>query len=359
MTELNHWFTTPWYEFMHARYHRHHLRSSSGDLETFSIAKETRCSSMFGIQSALIATQYAPRVHSIYLLMRDEGIELTYDAEGQPSERHGIRNLTITTETEEICTDTTSIVKQHHKTLERIVWSLDTSHDTDTIDNLNYPHLKKLYVNTSGWQLPCNAPALEELEMTLQTIHAHPAVLNAIPPNLKKLALDLQQGLTTVTKSLIEHYLGRLARQHQLKHLVIKFDHEDNVDSLLDVIIRNDRLERLEITLWEWDSYQMGQFFDRLVKGCPRLVRLEVISKTVPSTNAMNTLKQLQHLKELAFLMHDFTNYESFWSGIPTILQLKSLMIYAPRTFKNDKAEYLKQQRPDLQIIVDTNTFRF
>ncbi|KAJ8657973.1 hypothetical protein O0I10_006244 [Lichtheimia ornata] len=306
------------------------------------------------IQSALIAHQYAPWIQDIYLLMRDEGIQFIYVGGEKRSEGIGITSLSIRTETEEICNNTTAIVKQHHNTLEQIEWDMDTSHDTNTIDNLQYPQLKDLHINMSGWQIPRNAPLLQELEMTLETINAHPAVLDAIPPNLNKLALHLQ-GLTTVTKPSIERYLDRLARQHQLKQLIIDFDSDnDNVNDLLKGISRHDQLERLEITFPNhWASYPLEQFLDRLVKGCPHLHSLDLRSKTAPSANVMNTLKRLTHLKEFGFLVFCMGDYESFWNEILTFRHLKSLTIYLIHGGRDDKVKYLKEQRPDMQIIVE------
>lgn len=185
------------------------------------------------IESALVVLQYAPRVSKIDFLMYDEGIQFTYSDEEQPSRGIGITTLTISTEKGKICKNTTSIVKQYHNTVEKIEWIMDTSYDTDTIGNLHYPRLMDLYLNMSGSQIPCNAPLLEELDMSLKTIKANPVVLSTIPPNLKKLALHLNRGLDSVTMLSISFYLDRLARQHQLTQLVINLDSDDNADSLL------------------------------------------------------------------------------------------------------------------------------
>ncbi|KAJ8657974.1 hypothetical protein O0I10_006245 [Lichtheimia ornata] len=306
------------------------------------------------IQSALIVLQHAPWISNIDLVMcDDDGIELTFSCEEHPSERIGIKNLTISSETEKACTNTTSIVKQHHNTLEKIEWVMDTSCDTDTIDDRQYPHLKKLHIYISGWELPRNAPLLEDLIMTSQTIKRHPATLDTIPPNLKKLTLDLKAGLDAASKSSIEHYLDRLA-QHQLKYLTIALDSKDNVDNLLHAIHRHNQLEHLKVTLkGVWNSYSMEQFVHGLVNGCPRLISLELVCHAAPSANTMNSLKHLEHLQQLALLIKGTEDYDNFWNVIPTIRQIKCLVIQDLGPGRDAKVKYLKQQRPDMQITVE------
>ncbi|CDH57631.1 predicted protein [Lichtheimia corymbifera JMRC:FSU:9682] len=67
----------------------------------------------------------------------------------------------------------------------------------------------------------------------------------------------------------------------------------------------------------------------------------------------MNALKRLKHLKQLAFLIFIMGDYESFWNALPTFRQLKSLKIYLLPQGRDDQIKYLKQQRPDMQIIVE------
>ncbi|KAJ8657976.1 hypothetical protein O0I10_006247 [Lichtheimia ornata] len=310
------------------------------------------------IESALIVLRYAPRISNIELLMRDKGVQLTYVDEGHACE--GITHLTMKTETGQICNNTATILKQHHETLERIEWDMDDESVNRDIYDMQFPQLKKLVLNKAGWWIPRNAPLLEELEMTLATIDQHPAVLLAIPPKLKKLALDLRQGLNAANNSTIEHYLDRFAHQHPLKELDIKFDSKDNVGNLLEAIHRHNQLEVLKVTFTgTWCSYPMDQFLGRLIKGCPRLVNLEFISKTSPTANSIALMQSLQHLKYLAFSLHGTGGRGGFWHIIPTFLQLKYLKIYAPRIVNKKNVDYFLKQRPDMQIIIDNHTIIF
>lgn len=66
----------------------------------------------------------------------DTILELAFLDEGNHGD--GITNVIIGAAESEFdtCKDTTSIIKQHHNTLEHIEWDMDTSWDTENIGYL-------------------------------------------------------------------------------------------------------------------------------------------------------------------------------------------------------------------------------
>lgn len=256
------------------------------------------------------------------------------------------------------CKNTTSIIKQHYRTLEHIEWDVDTSWDTETIGDLQFPRLKILRILSSGWQIPRNAPMLEELRLTSGIIGTHPAVLDTIPPRLTKLELQLdndEADAAPVDISGIEHYLDRFARQQQLLELVIHFDNEQqDINDLLEAIFHHHQLQCLKISFAEdLGSYDFETFLDGLVKSCPRLSCLELKCGNAPSIHAINTLKQLEYLTQLRLPISGADDPDRFWNAIRTFAQLKHITIYPACEVKDQHVKYLKQHRPDMKIDVD------
>lgn len=114
---------------------------------------------------------------------------------------------------DEICKDTTSIVKRYHDTLEHLDWDMDTSQDTETIDSIQFPRLTNFGLFSSGWQVLHSAPMLEELKLTARMINTHLQVLDIIPPHLKSLELDFRRQRIHNHESPILRYFTRIALQ--------------------------------------------------------------------------------------------------------------------------------------------------
>ncbi|KAJ8652799.1 hypothetical protein O0I10_011538 [Lichtheimia ornata] len=330
----------------------------------FPALKKLELSSCIDIQSTLIVSDHCPSMNCIELWMDDSTLTLTFLDEGNHG--HGITKIIIgATEMEcDTCKDTTSIIKQHHDTLEHLEWDMDTSWDTDTIDNLEFPHLKVLRIDFPGWEIPRNAPMLEELKLTSRIIRTHPAVLDIIPPRLTTLDLLLDDDVEDeppLDETAIVHYLDRIARQHQLTELAILFDNEQqNIDDMLDAIYHHQHLERLKIGFTEdLGSYEMELFLDGLVEACPRLSSLELKCARAPSITAINTLKQLEHLTQFGFPIHGTDDVDRFWNTIRTFTQLKYITIYPACEVKDQHVKYLKHHRPDIKINIEMFTIYF
>lgn len=329
----------------------------------FPSLKKLTLSPCTDIQSGLVVSQHCPWMKRLELSLSSLGIELIFWDEGEnTNEEPGITKLIMRTDhrAQERCKDTSTIIRRYHNTLEQLEWDMDTSWDTENIQHLQYPRLKKLGLSWSGWEIPRNAPMLEELMLTSRIISTRPDVLDMIPPHLKKLELKLQGAPYIVDKSSIVRYIGRISLQSQLKELVVRFNSQDNATSVMDAIYRLDQLECLKISFSHvWDPYRMERFFDGLVRACPRLSRLELKCDNAPSIYSMNTLKRLAHLNIFAFSVHGSDGLDGFWDAIRRFSQLKCIRIYPDYAIHNSNIRYLKQERPDMKIIIDRDHRHF
>ncbi|CDH60994.1 predicted protein [Lichtheimia corymbifera JMRC:FSU:9682] len=324
--------------------------------ERFPALKKLTLSPCRDIQSTLIIPEHFPSMNRVDVWVDDSIIELAFMDEGNHGD--GITKVVMWTSEFDACKDTTSIIKQHHSTLEHIEWDVHTRWDTENIDGLQFPRLKVLRIGFSGWQIPRNAPMLEELKLTWRIIRIHPEVLDIIPPRLTKLKLQLDnddEGAVPVDTSAIEHYLDRIAIQQQLLELVIDFDVEQQIiEALLEAIYHHHQLECLKISFTEdLDPYNMEIFLDGLVKSCPRLACLELECANELSIHAINTLKQLEYLTQLRFPIVNADDPDRFWNAIRTFTQLKYVTIYPARDVQDQHVKYLKQHRPDMKIDVE------
>lgn len=219
------------------------------------------------------------------------------------------------------------------------------------IGNIEFPHLTKLGLYFSGWQIIRNAPMLEELKLTLRIITAYPQVLDMIPPQLKSLELDLVCWCKDVDWSPILRYLNRIALRSQLKELVIRFSTGDEVASILDAIYRHGQLESLKIIFTKaWESGQMERFLDGLVKVCPRLLSLELGRKNAPSTHSLNILKRFACLNKLAISIYRTADIDSFWDAIRMFPQPMCIMMCSSSDAEEPRIKYLRLKRPDIKI---------
>ncbi|KAJ8657592.1 hypothetical protein O0I10_006656 [Lichtheimia ornata] len=326
-----------------------------GIWKRFPSLKELELTSCIDLQSTRFVSEFCPSMKSLNIRMYVMGLKLTYtDDEENNNEVQGVTKLDIDTNDipDEIVKDISSIIKQHHHTLEHLVWKTDTTHDTEYVGLFQYPRLRKLGLISSGWQIPRNAPLLEELMLTSRIISTQPQVLDMIPPHLNKLELKLEGPLQPVAKSSIERYLTRMSLQCQLKELVVRFNSEDDFTSIMDAIFRHGQLECLKISFtYAWDSDQMERFFHSLVKGCPRLSRLELKCSNAPSTYSITTLKGLAHLNMFAFSIYGSDGIDGFWDALRSFSQLRCLRIYPNAAIYKTNIAYLKEQRPDMKII--------
>ncbi|CDH54851.1 predicted protein [Lichtheimia corymbifera JMRC:FSU:9682] len=85
-----------------------------------------------------------------------------------------------------------------------------------------------------------------------------------------------------------------------------------------------------------------------------RLVtRLELKAEDPPTTHSMNVLKQLQHLKEFNFSIDWPDSDPRFWDTVQALTQVKRLRIYPAISVDKPRIRQLRQQRPDMEVIID------
>lgn len=326
-----------------------------GIWKRFPSLKKLELDTCTDISSTFIVPDYRPSMKSLELKMSFTGPELTYTDKGDHNDEPGLTKLIIEPldlEPGETCKDTSSIIKRYHNTLEHLEWDMDTSQDTENIEDIHYPRLKKLALCWSGWQIPRNAPLIEDLTLSSRIIQPHPEVLDTIQPHLRKLELDLEGVPQVVHKSSILLYLSRVALRCQLKELVLRLNSTDHFIDILNAIYRHAHLECLKISFTrDWDYDGMERFFDGLVKRCPRLSCLELRCPNAPSIQSLNTLKRHTHLQQVAFSIRGTDNWDYFWDTLRTFSQLKRIRMYPWSKALEDKVNYLKRQRPDLKII--------
>ncbi|CDH57710.1 predicted protein [Lichtheimia corymbifera JMRC:FSU:9682] len=326
--------------------------------ERFPSLKELSLYPCQDFSSAFIVSRFLPRMKWLDIETLGEFIRLTFSDEGPQNEELGITRITVGSLDEELedgaFRDICSIITHHHKTLEQIQWTLRTDHDSDILGGVQYPRLKKLYICCTGWQIPRNAPMLEEFVLNSTIINQHPEVLDTIPPHLKKLELRLFSLLRPADKSSILRYLHRISQGLRLEELAIIFNSLDTIDNMLDAVYLHHHLECLKIRFTkEWDSNRMNTFLHDLVEACPRLVSLELIATMAPTPSSVDTLKRLKHLKEFAFSARNIQDEDCFWHAIRTFDQLKCITLHPTDLNNNAHILRLRHQRPDIKIISD------
>ncbi|KAJ8651778.1 hypothetical protein O0I10_012655 [Lichtheimia ornata] len=310
------------------------------------------------VWTATTVSEYVPLLNRLRITLFGPRIHLYYQHEEHPNEELGLKSLLVETGMdvwdEEVAEDIRSIIKKYHNTLEHLEWKMDSSLDSESIEHLQYPRLKKLCISSSGWQIPRNAPLLEELELTTSAIIKHSSVLDMIPPRFKRLELNLLRTHRQLRMSLIQRYFDRIARAVQLKELVMLFNSEHLIKNRLDVVYRLAHLEYLRIQhLTNYGEEEIDSFLDGLVKACPRLTSLDLELKSPPATSSVNILKRLERFEQFKFCIQNLHHDDAtFWHAICTFTQLKRITIYPEKCVIDNHVKHVRRQRPDLKIII-------
>ncbi|KAJ8657966.1 hypothetical protein O0I10_006237 [Lichtheimia ornata] len=319
------------------------------------------------IQAVFIISDYLPSMNSLLINLSDKSLDIIFSNFGPLNETIGITSITVESfvppnddtsvdvDSDDTFVDIGSVLKQHRKILEKIVWDMDDESNNRDIYDIQYPRLKKLTLNKSGWWIPRNAPLLEELIMTSEAINNHPAVLDTIPTNLKKLEFRLDEGPELVDPSTIKGYLDRISQHsHHLRHLILHSYTSDSIVNVLDTIYPLKQLERLMINITlHCNTHQMDRFVGQLVRGCPNLTCLVIMCREALPTHSINALKRLKNLKQCTFAM-ERTNDDggSFWHALETFTQLKWVSIHPAMVTNIEDITRLKEKRPDMTINV-------
>lgn len=304
------------------------------------------------IQSAFVVSDYCPSMRKIEMEMTGKHTKLIYLDQGHEADGEGITDLSLHGYPSTIFgyEDISKLIKRYCQTLNFLEWGLHLRMKNDDIFRIQRHQLKKLVVHSPGWWIQESVPRLQELEIASNVINA---TLETIPPELQKLTLRLDTAPQNTTTPVI-HYLNRAAQHPTLTRLAVYFSSEDPVQEILDAICRLNQLEHLAIIYTaDWDADVMEGFFDQLLKGCPRLTRLELKAEDPPTTHSMNALKQLQHLKELTFSVDWPDSDPRFWDTVQALTQVKRLRIYPAISVDMPRIRKLRQQRPDMEIIID------
>ncbi|KAI7873639.1 hypothetical protein K492DRAFT_200560 [Lichtheimia hyalospora FSU 10163] len=199
---------------------------------------------------------------------------------------------------------------------------------------------------------------LQELKISPQSISNYPAVLDTIPPCIKKLDMTLYRTLSFSDTTTVGQYFQRIAHQQnvQLNELVLSISRLKNIECTLNAISNLHHLRRLVISCWDLDVYQLKGFSESLTQGCPELNCLRFSCMFSPSSDFIDTLKRLEHLKEFAFSIKGASR--NLWYSIRGLPQLQHIEIYPASAVINSDIKYLNQHRPDIQVIVHNHAPR-
>ncbi|KAJ8658018.1 hypothetical protein O0I10_006289 [Lichtheimia ornata] len=302
-----------------------------------------------GVGSALLIPQYCPLLTSVELEIYMFLAGVTYMNEVTGSESLTMTKFSVTIEH---LAGIGSILTQHHTSLEAIDWNIYHEEDHEELRHIQYPRLKRLSLHTSGSWMLHNAPILEELNMSSKAINADPAILDAIPPCLRKLEFKFGDGIEFDNQDGIVQYLHRVSQKCLLLEFAITFTDANSFRCVLDAIPCLSKLERLIISVRaKWDAYHMERFLDNLVNGCPHLSCLDIDCVNAPPTYSLDSLKRLDRLKQLAFSIEGTDGYDSFWQALRTFSQLKLIQVYHATPLYKSVIRHLKQHRRDLKVI--------
>ncbi|KAJ8658056.1 hypothetical protein O0I10_006327 [Lichtheimia ornata] len=327
----------------------------------FPSLKELHLDPCVDIESVLIIPQRFPLMTSVELEIFLTHVGVTYKSSGY--QELSMTKLSVTIQhwqEDDDLVDMIPILRQHHETLEDIQWNIYPERDYGGLAHIQYPSLKKLSLSSSGSFILHNAPMLEELKMSSTAINADTRMLDTIPPRLKILEFDFDDGQELNDEKAIERYLHRISHQCLLQDLTIGLIDVDTSGNVLNAICGLRTLQRVVVGFAEVRKpYQMERFLEGLVHGCPHLLCLEIDCMIAPSTYSIDTLKRLERLKHFAFSINDTCGYDSFWRAIGTFTQLKRIHVYPENEVNQLEIERLKQQRPDMKIIVDDKFARY
>lgn len=309
------------------------------------------------INSALMIPQYCTLLKSVELDIYFSLVGVCYTSQSTGCDELAITKLGVYYQgwaEGDHLVDIGSILKQHHSSLEHVVWDIAPDIDFHDLDDIQYPRLKKLSLWSSGSWLPRKANMVEELEMTSMSINAYPSMLDTIPPRLKKLELMFAVGHELADHDAVVRYIHGVAQQCLLHELSIRFKNPQTYDDVLDAIPIFNQLKRLMIGVrGKWNAYQMERFLDQVVNGCPYLRCLELDCTNPPSTYSLGSLKRLPHLKSFAFSIEDTDGYDSFWYVLGTFSQLSCIRLHPTKALTKSVTRHLKVLRRGMKVIVD------
>ena len=323
--------------------------------KTLPSLKQLQLISCADIQSAFIISDHYPFMKNLELSSNYKGVALTFSDQGHPCDKQGITNLCLQSLTEhhDISKYIIPLIQRHQETLVHLDWSVILDSNDNDLYHIPFPRLKKLTFGYCACRLPWNAPMLQEFTILYNAIGNSPAVLDTIPPHMKKLYLTVYPTLSFKDTRIIGQYFHRIGQQAnvRLNELVLLIAHYmEKFDNVFGFIGNLRHLRRLTISCWELDVYQVKGFSESLTQGCTELSCLRFICMFAPSSEFIDALKRLQHLKELTFSIENAS--QGLWDSIRALSQLQRIEIYPASEVNISDIKYLEQHRPDIQIII-------
>lgn len=287
------------------------------------------------VQALLVVLENYPSMNDLEVDADAFGsFDFTFSDQGCKSKGIGITTLSVKSDSMcvgqsgKLWSTITSVLQQHLKTLEDVKFFFDAGDPDATMYDIEYPRLKRLFLQHSGWWIPRKASRLEDLVIHSYGVPHFDRLPDAIPPNLKKLDMKME-CLHPSAYRLYEQYLLRFVHYSQLEQLVNHFHKAKDIDDMLNTVHHLHQLQCLIFTFDdEWEPTQMQRFLEELGNACPSLTFLEIGCTNAPSTKAMDALKRLEHLEGIIFSIVDTAGDDCFWYAIDSFSQLKSIRVY-------------------------------
>ncbi|CDS06453.1 hypothetical protein LRAMOSA08981 [Lichtheimia ramosa] len=309
-----------------------------------------------------IATR-CPSMRSVHFDIEYGSANITFSDQGHPIQEQGITELSIHGYSREIYSnhDIKALLRIHQSRLHFLQWDTEFDEENESMNidqeaayDIEFPVLKRLRIDNAGWWIPRNTPMLEELDITASTVAIKADILDTIPPKLQKLVMRIGDAPELESNTSIIDYLDRISQQCKLKDLDMEFYSEEDFEQVIDAICHLHQLERLIIRIRDyWDSHHMEASLDKLITECPLLTSLDIDCCNAPSTRAINTLKRLEHIKKFGFCVDDTGCNEGFCDAIQSFWQLKTIRIVIQAVFFDIPIDHLKEQRPDMEILLE------
>lgn len=325
----------------------------------FPSLKKLTLSPCIDLQPALVVSDYFPSMKNLDCFIFD-GVEMTFSDDGgyddEEQQQQMITNISLR------CVpcpsynkhDLSRILKKHRGTLVELSMAMESDYNKpEDLWGMQYPRLRRLILDTSGWWIPRNAPLLEELSLPIDDSNPADKVFETIPPKLKKLEMFLYRT-SAGDHPAVARSFHCLAQQTQLTHLDIFFgSRKRNYDSIIDAICQLHQLQHLNINFdLDWKPKDQEGCFVKIAKQCSNLKYLVIQSCTAPSAHTLHALNQLEHLEQLSFSMAGADKQEGFWKAVGSLTRSLWIKLFHKSPVHDLEIKALTQCRPDMRITV-------
>lgn len=160
----------------------------------FPSLKKLQLSGCKDVQTLRVVLENHPSMNSLKVDISGVGFDFTFSDQGCKCEETGITTLSVTSD--DILGNPwriiTLVLQQHQKALEHIEFHVDAGDPDVEIYDIEYPRLKRLFLQHSGWWIPHKAPRLEQLVIHSYGVPHFDRLPDAIPQNLKELEMKME-----------------------------------------------------------------------------------------------------------------------------------------------------------------------